>query len=280
MIMNKKIQERQKQYEQLEKEGRLDAHVRDVDHLQAEPLSEEYQFIPRFFLTKWIYAVIWYIAVFLIAPIVTFVLYGVRIKGRRNLKHLKTGAISICNHCVDMDVVFVAQSLMPKKVYYTTLESNMRLPIIGHIIKAFGGLPICSRPSMQVEFNRTVAELVSKGKIVHFMPEGSLWAYYDKIRPFKKGAFYYAVQNQVPILPICINFRQPRKWQTFFGIRAQLVTVHIGKPIFADPDLHKKDQIEQLRVRSQHIMERMHENFKLVDKSHVQQEEQKEQDKI
>lgn len=280
-MTQKKIEEQRKKYEELEKEGKLNVHVDRLEHQEtAEPLDDDYNFFPRFFLTKIIYAFIWYFLVFLIAPIVTFVAYGVRIKGRRNLKKLKTGAISISNHCLYMDCVLVAQSLMPKKVYYTTLESNLRLPVIGHIVKALGGLPICSRPSMQIEFNRSVSKILKKGNIVHFMPEGSIWPYYEKIRPFKKGAFHYAVQNDVPIVPICINFRQPRRFQRFLGIRAVLTTVHIGKPIYADSDLPRKQRIEELRVRSEQIMRKMNGKFKVVDQIEMCKEEEVLDDKL
>ncbi len=279
-MAKKKIEDKRKQYEELEKEGKFDVHVDRLEYQKVEPLDEEYNFFPKFFITKILYAIIWYFLVYLIAPIITFLLYNVRIKGRRNLKHLKGGAISISNHCLDFDSVFVAQCLAPRKVYYTTLESNMRMPIVGHIIKALGGIPICSRPSMQIAYNRAIAKVLQEGKIVHFMPEGSIWPYYEKIRPFKKGAFFYAVSNDVPIVPICINFREPRRWQKFFGIRAIMATVHIGKPIYADPDLKKKEKIEELRIRSENVMRRMHSTFKKVDKAKVKEEEQKEQDTL
>ena len=92
-----------------------------------------------------------------------------------------------------------------------------------------------------------------------------MWPYYSKIRPFKDGAFSFAVKNDAPIIPICICFRKKRTDIKIFRTRAKFVTIHIGKPIYPDKNLPVKEAQEKLRLNSENTIRRMNRFFKIVD---------------
>ena len=50
-------------------------------------------------------------------------------------------------------------------------------------------------------------------KAIVTLRKRSLWPFYRGIRPFKKGAFRFAVNNNVSILPIVITFRGKKEKQ-------------------------------------------------------------------
>lgn len=83
----------------------------------------------------------------------------------------------------------------------------MDIPVLGHLIKAFGGIPIGDDLGGMKAFDRYVISLLKSNKSVLIFPEAALWPYYRKIRPFNKGAFNFSIKAQKPILPIIITFR-------------------------------------------------------------------------
>ena len=115
--------------------------------------------------------------------------------------------------------------------------------------------------------------LKDEKKFVGIYPEAALWPYYTKIRKFKPGAFHFAVKDDVPIIPVVINFRAPRGIQKWFNMKVRYVTVHIGKPIYANKDLPFNESVAELMERSHNIMVRMNHWFKVIDEGKVQAQE-------
>ena len=115
--------------------------------------------------------------------------------------------------------------------------------------------------------------LKDEKKFVGIYPEAALWPYYTKIRKFKPGAFHFAVKDDVPIIPVVINFRAPRGIQKWFNMKVRYVTVHIGKPIYANKDLPFNESVAELMERSHTIMVRMNHWFKVIDEEKVQAED-------
>ena len=95
---------------------------------------------------------------------------------------------------------------------------------------------------------------LEKGRIVHFYPEASLWPWYDKLRPFRNGAFHLAVKSGVPVLPMVFTFRQPR------GLigrlrKKPLITLHIGMPEYPANTGSERSRVLQMRSAVQETME-------------------------
>ena len=80
---------------------------------------------------------------------------------------------------------------------------------------------------------------LSKNNIVHFYGEHGLWPRYKQSRPLKKGAFHYAVTNNVPIVMIVYLFGKKR------------VTAQILEPIYPNATLNKKEAVDDLQHRTQ-----------------------------
>lgn len=53
------------------------------------------------------------------------------------------------------------------------------------------------------------AKEVDKGNNLIIFPEGTIWPFAPKLKPFKNGAFKMAIEKQVPIVPITFvrNFK-------------------------------------------------------------------------
>ena len=74
----------------------------------------------------------------------------------------------------------------PKRTYYPTLASNFKIPVVRHLIRLLYAIPIPNTKTQKQKFYKEISKALKKGKTIHMYPEGALWPYYEKIRPFKK----------------------------------------------------------------------------------------------
>lgn len=263
-------------YEELEKAGLTDVHVDGeiMKNLESDKeFDSNYNFriknpIGRFFAT------LFWSLVALVVPFIVLIAHGTRIKGKRNLRNLKnTGYIVIPNHVLYLDCMIAAQCVYPKKLYFHVLENSMKIPFLSVLMKALGAMPIPKKVSAKKSFMLETEKILTEKQCVCVYPESALWPYYEKVRPFKPGAFHFAVKHNVPIVPICINFRAQRGLFKKLKIKAKFVTVHIGKPIYANPELEFNDAVADLLNRSSKNMQRMNHYFKVIDSAKVSENE-------
>lgn len=190
----------------------------------------------------------------LFGPIINHIGYRIKIEGRKNLKGIKSG-ITISNHVHYLDCLWNLHALSSKKkVYITGAPHNFKKGFFGATLKAGGFLPLATSFSENKKFGEYLSDILKDGGFVHFYPEQALWLKYEQSRPLKKGAFYYASQNNVPIIPIVICFRKSIIKQT-------LVTVKICKPIFPDESLTQKENCEMMNKRAQQSYDETIINF-------------------
>ena len=79
----------------------------------------------------------------LILSVFDKIAFGFRIEGQENLKLLgKRGAVTICNHLHPLDCSMVDLAVRRRRIYYITLEANFRIPVIRHLIRILGAVPL------------------------------------------------------------------------------------------------------------------------------------------
>lgn len=105
--------------------------------------------------------------------------FGTRVKGRENLKGIK-GAICISNHVHWLDTLFVKQAVGHYRSYHTAAPWNNRKGAGGAIMRAAGLVPFASGFTATKNFNAYLKKIISKGAIVNFYPEASLWLRYER----------------------------------------------------------------------------------------------------
>ena len=180
---------------------------------------------------------------------------GLKIKGKRNLKRYKyelsRGAVSIANHINMWDYIFIMKALHHKKWPYLLAWDKNINGDSGPLVRMVGGIPIPENdPLATVAFTRSIQKLLADGNILHIYPEGSMWEYYAPIRPFKNGAFSIAIKNNVPIIPFAFSYRKPSWIRRTIFKQPAAITLNVGEPIFANPDLELSEQINDLLIRS------------------------------
>lgn len=210
-------------------------------------IDENFNFVNDSFLFNTFSNLLYMIAYPLLHSITKF-FYGFKIEGKENIENITTGKVTVSNHVHPLDCTMVGLANAPKKTFYTSLETNFKIPIVRRIIKLLNTVPIPQNIKYTKAFMDSIDELLKNNKTVHFYPEGSLWPRYDKIRHFKNGAFDFAVRNNVPIVPMVIKFNKPKKINNFIKTRST-ITLVIQKPIYPNRLLRKKEAITDLKER-------------------------------
>lgn len=135
--------------------------------------------------------------------------HGLKIDGMKKLRKLKgKGAITVANHVHTLDSTFLSLGMFPRKMQFSSIKSNFEIPVIRWIVRLLGGFPIPENMAGMLKFAKDIGRALDKGQLIHFYPEAALWPYHEKLRPFKNGAFRFAVQFNAPILPCVIVFKE------------------------------------------------------------------------
>lgn len=135
------------------------------------------------------------------------IFHRVKVIGKQNAEALrKTGAVVVSNHIHPLDIQMISTFVFGmRSVHWLTLQRNMDLSV-SFFIRNSGGVPIPEAHEQKKRCMCEMNELLSDGGILHICPEGSLVSMCDDIRPFKDGAFRFAFQNRVPLLPVTLRF--------------------------------------------------------------------------
>lgn len=224
------------------------------DHMLAVPdlaklpkTDENYPYINKNIFFRILSALI-YFCVITIVHLILIIALGLRIHNRKILrqykKELKNGAITICNHVHMWDYLCVLLAIRPHRQYHAAWLTNLKGPN-RHLIRLIGGIPVPTNYVGLKKFDEAVDEVIVSKKWFHLFAEGSLWFHYDKIRPFKKGAFTYAVRHNVPVLPLVISYRERKGWTRIFS-KKPLLDITICPPSMPDTTLPKNQAVNTL----------------------------------
>ncbi len=188
--------------------------------------------------------------VHLILTVYNWVTLGFRIDGWENLAALEgQGAVSVCNHIHPMDCTMVDRALFPRSTYFITLESNFRIPVVRHLIRWLGGVPLSRSPRQIHTLFSQMEAAVKAGSVVQIYPEGVLIPYDDHLRAFRGGAFRLAARCGAPLLPMVITQHTPRGLFRLYK-RKPCLRLHILPPLWPDQTMHMRDAAAQLQRES------------------------------
>ncbi len=235
-----------------------DSHIIHLKHQVKINFDENYNYYIKNPIKKFLSKVFMTFAVPLF-KVIHYLGFGLKIKNKKILKALrkqKTAFITIANHCLILDSTMSVATTFPKTLYMPTVEPTMKIPVARLILRAGNVMPIPFNIRGLVKFKNDCNEILKNGKVLHYFPEGALWPYYGKLREFKPGAFRFAVDANVPVLPYCFYFRERRGLWKLLG-KKPLVTLEVIKPIYPDNSLSKKDAINDLMNKSHSAMKQI-----------------------
>lgn len=183
----------------------------------------------------------------------TYIKLGLKVVGKKKLKEYKSlfknGVVSISNHVHLFDYLAIMAVIRPIRPNVLVWAKNVRGENATNV-RMVGGIPIPEDDfSATVAYMDTVDELLNSGGWLQIYPEGSMWEYYAPIRPFKKGAAYFASKNNKPVLPMAFSYRKASWIRRKIFHQPAVFTLTIGDPLFADCSLKKHEREIDLTKR-------------------------------
>ena len=237
-------------------------HVVKVKRKKKRKLVDaNYKFEHNNFLYK-IYSFFWCVIAKVFLPIGLKYEYHYKIIGKEKIRALKgKGAVLISNHCHVMDVPLLVSRLSTfRKIRFLTTSNNLAIPIAGHIIVAFGAYPTADDIGGAKNLKRSINKILQDKKLLLVCPEGSINPYGTNIREFHSGAFKFVIDNDVPMLPIIITFKEHLRKHN--KTPKYKIIVNICDPIEPNKELKTaKEQVEDLMQRTHSFMTQYVDDF-------------------
>lgn len=188
--------------------------------------------------------------------------------GIENMNALNSGAVITCNHFNAFDSFAVqiayekSKQCKKRRLYRVIREGNYtNFPgFYGMLMRNCYTFPLSSNKDTMKKFMKSMDTVLQHGDFMLVYPEQSMWWNYRKPKPLKKGAFTFAVQNNVPVLPIFITM-QDSDIIGDDGFYVQEYIIHIEKPIYPDPSKSRAENIAWMRDENYRIWKEIYEKF-------------------
>ena len=190
------------------------------------------------------------------------------VRGIENFIAVKDrGVIITCNHFNVCDNYAVWRAIRPyvgkkERLYKVIKEGNYTNspPPFGIILRHCNTLPLSSNRDTMKKFIVAINTLLKRGEKILIYPEQAMWWNYKKPRPFKNGAFRFAVSNNVPVLPFFITMEDSDVLDPD-GFFVQSYTVHILPAIYPQENLTKNENLDYLKDQNFMLWKQTYERF-------------------
>ncbi len=190
------------------------------------------------------------------------------IEGIENFEAVKnSGVILTCNHFNPFDNFAIHYALFPymykpgKQVLWKVIrEGNYtNFPgLYGFFFRHCNTLPLSANFSTMKNFMAAMKVLLARGEKVLIYAEQGMWWNYRKPRPLTAGAFKFAVESNVPVLPIFITINDSDKTGAD-GFPIQEYTLHFLPAIYTDPSKSAKENMEMLKDKNYAMWKEVYE---------------------
>ena len=249
----------------LEKEGKFDIDVEE-DPPTKELLPDDIDYLREKFSSRLKARVSYKMArKFLNNIVENKQLIIKEIKGIENFQKLNTGAIITCNHfnafdSFAMQLAFEASGHTDKTFYRVIREGNYtNFPgFYGILMRNCNTFPLSSNKKTMEKFISSMNKVLQNGDFMLFYPEQSMWWNYRKPKPLKKGAYNFAVRNNVPVLPCFITMEDSDVLGND-GFYVQEYTIHVAEPIYPDKNKSKIENMEEMKNKNYHVWKQIYE---------------------
>lgn len=162
-----------------------------------------------------------------------------QIVGLEKLDGLASGAIITSNHFNPSEntlIRLLAQKLHKGQLCAVNQDTNLAMTgVIGFFMNYIDMIPINGNVNwMAKQFPLLLKERLDKKQLILMYPEQEMWFNYRKPRPCKRGAYYYAAKNNVPVISCFTEIRELPEWEAA-GFHKTRYILHVLDPIYPDP---------------------------------------------
>lgn len=187
------------------------------------------------------------------------------INGLENYRAVSGGAMITCNHFSPNDNYAIWRAIRGefkkgKRLYKIIREGNYTNfgGLYGFFFRNCNTLPLSSNMITMKNLFKAIKELLNRGERILIYPEQAMWWNYRKPRPLKKGAFNFAVKNNVPIIPAFITMEDTDKLDAL-GFNVQAYTIWFLPAIYPKAELSERENIDYLKNENYRVWKELYE---------------------
>jgi 1-acyl-sn-glycerol-3-phosphate acyltransferase len=153
--------------------------------------------------------------------------------------------VFIANHQSQLDI-YAIYGFLGRDIKWVIKQELRSVPILGLVCESMGHIFVDrSNTETALQSINDARERITDGVSIVFFPEGTR-SRDGKLLPFKKGAFRFAQQMQLPIVPITIANTNNLLPSGTTNLAAGLATVIIHEPIAtADVDISDNSRLAE-----------------------------------
>ena len=169
------------------------------------------------------------------------------IVGLENALAVKGGAIMTANHYNYTDSTpprLVAYAMGKTRRFHIVIQqTNVFMPgLFGFLMKNANTMPVSpSTEYMNKNFTPALKTVLDRGDLVLIYPEQEMWFNYKKPRKYRDGAFHFAAQMGVPVIPTFTEMRNYEGEYEDNGFLKVKHIIHVMPPIYPDPNLSVRE---------------------------------------
>jgi len=192
------------------------------------------------------------------------------IRGIENFEAvMDKGVIITCNHFNPFDSFAIHYALFPymykfngKVLYKVIREGNYtNFPgLYGFFFRHCNTLPLSANFSTMKYFMQAIKQLLKRGEKILVYAEQGMWWNYRKPRPLTGGAFKFAAESEVPVLPVFITMEDSDVIDGD-GFPIQKYTITFLPAIYPDLSKSSKENIEEMRKKNYDAWVKVYEDF-------------------
>ncbi|GAA2972886.1 lysophospholipid acyltransferase family protein [Lentilactobacillus parakefiri] len=155
------------------------------------------------------------------------------VDGTENLKGVNWPAIITCNHFSPIDSLLVRSALHLPDLSIVVELTNLKMSgMLGFLMTYADTIPVSDSVNyMGKGFIDLLKGSLAQKQSILIYPEREMWFNYRKPRPLERGAYYYAVKFNVPIVSCFVSMVDAPTKSDPYGIN---YTVHILPPIYPE----------------------------------------------
>ena len=170
---------------------------------------------------------------------------NMEIRGIENIQDLNSGAIITNNHFNPLDSLPIrrmVKEVFKKDLYTVTDAANLALPEdLSFIVNYLDNIPLKRSPNFIIKnFMPNLKKVLDKKNYVLIYPEEQMWFNYRKPRPCKRGAYQFAADAGMPVIPCFTEIIDLDKDDNEEFKEVKYI-VHILKPIYPNKDLTSRE---------------------------------------
>lgn len=180
------------------------------------------------------------------------ILLRVELRGFENIPPQGPAIIAI-SHSSFLDPL-IAGAYSPRDVVPMAKAEAFNLPLIGLVIRAYGGFPV-RRGKVDLTAVKTALRVLQSGYALIIAPEGHR-SESGSLQPGREGAILLSLRSDAPILPVAV-WGGKRFWKNLLRFRKTEIKFFVGKPVL--PNLQGKLDRAQVNGMSHELMLRIAE---------------------